>query len=106
MTALFDLLVRLLPAKLRPFAKSVLPALAASVAVAAQFLSTGAFDRAALATAVTGLSAALVAYLTSNDGHLLDEAADVPDAGVVSGGVLFELPSLNDASVAPVGAHV
>lgn len=86
MTTLLDLLVRLLPAPLRPFAKAVLPALATVVAVGAQVAAGGTFDRAALATAITGVAAATATFLTSNTSHLLDEAVDVPDRAAVSGG--------------------
>lgn len=63
---LFDRATLLLPKPLQPLAKAVYPAAAAIVAVGAQWAATGAFDRAELSTAVTGLGAALLTYLLPN----------------------------------------
>jgi hypothetical protein len=57
----------MLPASLQPFAKSIYPALGTLIAVLGQVLATGEFDRAELATAVTGLLASALAYAVSND---------------------------------------
>jgi TRAP-type C4-dicarboxylate transport system permease small subunit len=69
MSGIFDLVVKLLPPALRPFAKAVIPALATVIAVAAQWLSTGSFDQTAMVTAITGLATAILAYFTTNTGQ-------------------------------------
>jgi hypothetical protein len=79
-TTLELLVLKLLPASLRPFAKSVFPALFTIVAVGVQYASTGAFDKPELATAITGLSAALVTFLTTNHTQRTDEPVDLPSA--------------------------
>ena len=71
MSAMFDAIVKALPPSLRPFAKAVLPALGTLVAVGIQ----------ALSTAITGVSASLVAYLATNHNELVpEEEHDVPGA--------------------------
>lgn len=49
-----------------PFAKAIAPALVTLLAVGIQVVATGEFDRAELATALTGLVAALSSYLVPN----------------------------------------
>jgi hypothetical protein len=56
-----------MPASLRPYAKSVLPFVLTLLAVLAQVIATGEFDRAEFATAFTGALAALVAYAVENE---------------------------------------
>jgi hypothetical protein len=79
-STMFDALVKLLPPPLRPFAKAVLPALGTLIAVGVQTLSTGSLDKPELSTAITGMSAALVAFLATNHNELTDEEDDVPGA--------------------------
>ena len=79
MSTILDLITKALPPSLRPFAKAVLPALGTLIAVGAQAASSGSLDTGALSTAITGLSAALVAYLATNHSDLTDEADDLPD---------------------------
>src|SRR3954468_13769499 len=79
-TTLELIALRVLPASLRPFAKAVMPALFTLVAVGAQAIATGSFDKPELATAITGLSAAFVTFLTTNDASLRDEPVDAPSA--------------------------
>lgn len=64
---------------LRPYAKSIVPFAGTIAAVLIQWLATGEFDRSELATALTGLLAALVAYAAPNaepDPGNLDLPAD------------------------------
>jgi hypothetical protein len=71
----------LLPQSLRGYAKAIVPLVAALIAALVQYLNTGTFDDAAMATAVTGASTALLTALTSNQHDVLhDEEADIPDA--------------------------
>jgi hypothetical protein len=49
------------------FRKSVFPAVGTVLAVGVQWVSTGVFDKAELATALTGLGAALVSYFVVNE---------------------------------------
>lgn len=51
----------------KSFLKSLVPFVGTLVAVGAQYLVTGEFDKAELATALTGLSASLIAFLVPND---------------------------------------
>jgi VIT1/CCC1 family predicted Fe2+/Mn2+ transporter len=48
------------------YAKAIVPAVATILAVAIQWAVTGEFDRAELATALTGLLAAVVTYVVPN----------------------------------------
>ncbi len=81
MSTTLTALAGLLPAPLQPYAKAILPAILAAVAVLVQYANTGTFDDAGMATAITGASAALVAFHTSNHHDLLhDEEDDVPEA--------------------------
>lgn len=59
-------LVDLLPRSLRPFAKAVIPAGGALLAVGVQWASTGRLDTAELVTAIVGLVAAAVSFLVPN----------------------------------------
>lgn len=51
---------------IRPYLKAVLPALLTLVAVVVQWAATGAYDKAELATTITGLLSSLITYLVSN----------------------------------------
>lgn len=99
---LLAIVTRLFGVKAGQFAKAVLPATGTVVAVGVQWGVTGKFDKAELATAVTGLGASALSYLVPNlklndmldfipsedlQGHVVnpplsptDEPADVPDA--------------------------
>lgn len=59
-------LTGLLPARLRPYAKAVVPATATAIAVAVQWASTGTLDTGELKTAAEGAALALVAFLFPN----------------------------------------
>lgn len=48
------------------FAKAIVPAVATVLGVGVQWVATGTFDRPELATALTGLVAAVLAYLVPN----------------------------------------
>jgi hypothetical protein len=74
MSAIFALVVKLLPTALQPFAKSIIPALATVIAVVAQWLSTGSFDQAAMVTAITGFTTAVIAYFATNTTPALQPA--------------------------------
>ena len=50
----------------RSFAKALVPAAGTALAVGIQWVASGEFDRAELATALTGLSAAAITYLVPN----------------------------------------
>lgn len=50
----------------RAFAKAIVPAAGTVAALGIEWLATGAFDRAELATALTGLLSAVVVYLVPN----------------------------------------
>jgi len=56
----------MLPPKFAPYAKAVLPFLGTALAVLVQWAVTGEFDRAELATALTGAVAAITAFLAPN----------------------------------------
>jgi hypothetical protein len=79
MSTFLDILTKGLPPSLRPFAKAVLPALGTLIAVGVQAATSGTLDSGELSTAITGLSAALVAYLATNHSDLTTETDDVPD---------------------------
>ena len=52
---------------MRPYLKSLVPALGTLIAVAGQWVATGTFDRAEVATAITGGLSALLSYAITND---------------------------------------
>jgi hypothetical protein len=54
----------------RPYLKAVLPALLTLIAVLVQWAVTGVYDKAELATTLTGLLASLVTFLAKNDDPL------------------------------------
>jgi hypothetical protein len=56
----------LIPAKVRPYAKAVLPLVLALVAAALQWAITGEFDTSEIATALTGIATSGVTFGTSN----------------------------------------
>jgi hypothetical protein len=51
----------------KAFLKSLVPFVGTLVAVGAQYLVSGEFDKAELVTALTGISAAIVTFLVPND---------------------------------------
>lgn len=51
---------------LSAYLKAIVPALGTVIAVVAQWVVTGTFDRPELATAITGILAAAVTYLVPN----------------------------------------
>lgn len=61
-------IVALLPARLQPYAKCVVPAAATAVSVVASWIISGEFNDAELKTAVEGALLSLVAYLFPNKG--------------------------------------
>lgn len=63
---LFNLLVALLPTRLQGAAKAVYPTIVTLFGVAAQWVATGAFDTAELATAVSGGVLAILVYVLPN----------------------------------------
>jgi hypothetical protein len=63
---LLSKLTNLLPKKARPYAKALWPSIGALVAVGVQVVSTGNFDSAELATALTGGLGALVTLAVPN----------------------------------------
>lgn len=65
---------------LRPYMKAVQPALLTLLAVAIQWVVTGEYDRAELATTLTGFAAATVTYWTSNEPVDLDVEPGEPAA--------------------------
>ena len=77
---LVNLLDRLVPAKLRPFAKAVLPALLSLVAFLVLALSTGRVDGAALNTLVVGLLGSIVTYLIPNTSKPVPAPEQAPPA--------------------------
>jgi hypothetical protein len=78
MATILDIITKALPPSLRPFAKAVLPALATLIALGVQAATSGTLDTAEISTAITGLSAALIAYLATNHSDLTVETDDVP----------------------------
>jgi hypothetical protein len=58
--------VGLLPAAWQPYAKAILPSAITLVGVASEWVITGSFDQEELTTAVTGLVAAVIVFLTPN----------------------------------------
>lgn len=63
---MLEKLVALLPARVQPYAKAVVPAAATGVTVAAHWIVTGAFDAAELKVAVEGAALALLAFAFPN----------------------------------------
>lgn len=63
---------------LRPYLKAILPALLTLVAVAVQWAATGAYDKAELATTITGLVSSLITFLVSNGTPVAVKAVPVP----------------------------
>jgi hypothetical protein len=61
-------LTALLPPRLRPYAKSLYPAVATVVAVGVQLVQTGTLDTNALKTAAAGAVLALLSYGVPNGG--------------------------------------
>lgn len=59
-------LTNLLPARLRPYAKAVWPAIATVIGVGVQLVQTGALDTDALKTAAAGTVLALLSYGVPN----------------------------------------
>jgi hypothetical protein len=53
-------------AKLRPFAKAIVPAVGTVLAVVVQWAVNGSFDRQTAAIAITGLVAAIITYFVPN----------------------------------------
>lgn len=68
-----------LPASLQPFAKAVTPALLTVLAIVVQWIVTGEYDRAELATTLTGLLAAATAYLVPNGADVHHHEGSPPD---------------------------
>lgn len=52
---------------MKPYLKAIVPFVGTLVAVVVQVLVTGEFDKAEIATAVTGILAATVTYLVPNE---------------------------------------
>lgn len=65
-SALLSALTGLLPAKLQPFAKAIIPALVTLIAVVAQIVATHGVDPEALTTAISGLVLSVVTFLVPN----------------------------------------
>lgn len=63
---LLRVVTRLFGKRAGRYAKAILPALGALVAVVAQWAATGALDRPELVTAVVGLASAALTALTPN----------------------------------------
>jgi hypothetical protein len=102
MSTTLTALAGLLPARLQPYAKAIFPALLAAIAVLVQYANTGSFDDTAMATAITGASAALVAFHTSNHHDLLhDEEDDVPEADDLGRSIVNYPPPTGTDGFAP-----
>lgn len=69
----------MLPESLQPYAKAVYPFVLSLIAVGVQWAVTGSYDRAELATQLTGLLAALVTLLVPNGAAVHFEGGDPPD---------------------------
>lgn len=63
---MLDRLVALLPARLQPYAKCVVPAAATAVGVAAHWIITGEFNATELKAAVEGAVLSLLAFAFPN----------------------------------------
>lgn len=63
---LLNLLTSLLPARLQPYAKAVIPAAATALAVGAHWAVTGEFNSTEVKTAVEGAVLSLLAFLFPN----------------------------------------
>lgn len=61
-------LVALLPVRLQPYAKAVVPAAATAVTVLAQWIITGEFNASELQVAAEGAALALLAFAFPNRG--------------------------------------
>lgn len=61
-------LVSILPSKLQPYAKSVLPLAATAVAVGAHWIISGEFNDVELKAAAEGAALSLLAFLFPNIG--------------------------------------
>lgn len=68
-----------MPAALSPYSKSIAALIAAAAAALTQWVSTGTFDAAELATAITGIITAALVYRVPNTG-VERPATGVPSA--------------------------
>lgn len=63
---MLDRLVALLPARVQPYAKAVVPAVATGVTVFAHWIITGDLNDAELKVAAEGAALSLIAFLLPN----------------------------------------
>lgn len=64
--------------------KSLLPFIGTLLAVGIQYFATGEFDKAEVATALTGISASLITLLVPNDTNADRQVDDTPITAPVS----------------------